>query len=44
MHTVMKMTRVSTYQVILAVLSSSCNEETRAYSEGCAWPTNFEKL
>ena len=33
-YTVMKMMRVSTYPVILAVLSSSCNEETRAYSEG----------
>src|SRR6218665_890256 len=34
----------ATYPVMLAVLSSSCNEKTRTYSEGRAWPTNFEKL
>jgi len=27
---------------VLAILSSSCSEETRTYSEGYAWPSNFK--
>ena len=34
--------RAAWSMAVLAILSSSCIEETRAYSEWCAWPTNFE--